>query len=277
MNKLTQLIFLLSLFTSFIYPWGEDGHKLITKNALNALPAEMKQFTPWFSSVVDKCIEPDTRKREDKTEGPKHYIDGDFYKEFKTGTFSIDRKALEKSYTAETVLKMGVLPWALEDTYTKLVQAMKDHSKKHTIQMLADIAHYVGDAHQPMHMITNYDGQLSHQKGIHMRYESNMVEQYFTKISELCYINQYPITTDIKTTIVTMLHDTHVLFPVIFYADSVATGETKGKFNEEYYTIMWNYTRNLTVERLSSAASCLEAIIYKAWAEAGKPSIEQFK
>jgi hypothetical protein len=40
----------------------------------------------------------------------------------------------------------------------------------------AEICHYVGDAHVPLHTSLNYDGQLSGQRGIHALWESTLPE-----------------------------------------------------------------------------------------------------
>lgn len=40
----------------------------------------------------------------------------------------------------------------------------------------ADIGHYIGDAHVPLHTTENYNGQMTGQKGIHGLWESRLVE-----------------------------------------------------------------------------------------------------
>ena len=41
--------------------------------------------------------------------------------------------------------------------------------------LIAVLAHYLADAHQPFHAVMNYDGQLTNQRGIHARFETELV------------------------------------------------------------------------------------------------------
>ena len=42
----------------------------------------------------------------------------------------------------------------------------------------ADIGHYIGDAHMPLHTSANHDGQMTDQKGIHSFWESYLPEHF---------------------------------------------------------------------------------------------------
>ena len=44
------------------------------------------------------------------------------------------------------------------------------------------MSHYVSDGHVPFHAITNYDGQLSGQHGVHARFETELFERYEKKL-----------------------------------------------------------------------------------------------
>ena len=51
--------------------------------------------------------------------------------------------------------------------------------------MSAVLAHYVADAHVPFHAVVNYDGQLTGQRGIHSRFESELgLWRYITGYEE---------------------------------------------------------------------------------------------
>ena len=47
----------------------------------------------------------------------------------------------------------------------------------------ASLAHYISDAHVPLHGVINYDGQLSGQNGVHNRWETTMFERYRDRLT----------------------------------------------------------------------------------------------
>ena len=57
----------------------------------------------------------------------------------------------------------------------------------------ADLGHYVGDAHVPLHTTSNYNGQKTGQKGIHAFWESRIPElsggQYSNFVPTVNYID----------------------------------------------------------------------------------------
>src|SRR5690606_9359940 len=46
------------------------------------------------------------------------------------------------------------------------------------LRLSADIGHYIGDAHVPLHTTENYNGQKTGQEGIHAFWESRLVELF---------------------------------------------------------------------------------------------------
>ena len=183
-KKLLLLVFFILLPVSIILSWGAEGHKLISKKAIELLPDEMTSFAAWQDYISIHSVDPDLRKDKDKSEGPKHFIDIDFYPEFLKGKMIEDKQKLVAEYGDSTVTKMGLLPWATLDAYNNLVKAFKEKNHDKALFFASDLGHYVGDGHQPMHTIMNYNGQMTGQKGIHFRYESVMVDSNLTEINK---------------------------------------------------------------------------------------------
>ena len=46
------------------------------------------------------------------------------------------------------------------------------------LRISAEIGHYIGDAHVPLHTTENYNGQLTGQEGIHAFWESRLPEMF---------------------------------------------------------------------------------------------------
>jgi hypothetical protein len=260
-----------------VFGWGDEGHKLIAEKALHVLPSEMKSFTPWFDYIVTHSVDPDYRKKDDRTEGAKHYIDIDYYKEYNSGNFQQNIDSLAAVYGKDVVKKQGILPWALQNTYRALVEAFRSHNAEKTKVMMADLAHYVGDAHQPMHTTVNYDGQLSGQKGVHARYEIYMVSKHYNELVAKVIPGQVAPVKDVSGSAFDYIYESNLLLPVVMMADTVAANVTNKDYNEEYYRLLWFRTQFVTIGEMTNAAERLASLFYTAWLEAGTPAFELFQ
>jgi hypothetical protein len=184
-NKIVFVTFILAA-TSIVFGWGDKGHKIITLLAMRQLPAEMKLFDQFKSKIVTHSVDADYRKKDDYSESPKHFIDIDYYKEFLDGKMITFFDTLTSIYGEKNVIKEGILPWATEQAFYKLIEAFKSNNRSDIILYMSDLAHYVGDGHQPQHATINYNGQLIDQKGIHFRYEIDMLDRYQNEINDKC-------------------------------------------------------------------------------------------
>jgi hypothetical protein len=273
-SRKASMLFLLAFISTQIFGWGDEGHKMITQLGMKLLPRQMKLSDDTKAAIIEHSVDPDHRKREDKSEGPKHFIDIDFYKEFLDGQMIMSRDSLEKIYDETTVTKQGILPWATEDTYKELVEAFKKCEMDDIILYASDLAHYVGDGHQPMHETVNYNGQLTDQKGIHSRYESEMIDDNLKAI-ESSFVKQTPsYIKDVRSYIFDYIYESNSYLEVLLSADKSASEKTGGSFNKEYYRLMWFKTKYVTVSEFNSAALSLASLIYSAWKDAGKPILE---
>lgn len=270
----STLLLSILLPTILVYGWGDKGHKLIAAFAMRQLPAGMNFSNEFKSAIIEHSVDPDNRKREDKSEGSKHFIDIDFYKEFSDGIVIMSRDSLNKLYDEKVVTKEGILPWATEETYYKLMKAFKEKDKEKVLLYTSDLAHYVADGHQPLHATVNYNGQLSDQKGVHFRYEIEMVDQYLNSI-EKNYDDQIPYyVNSIPSMIFNYIAEANNYVELILSADKFAAKKTDGKFDSEYYRLFWFRTKYVTINEINSAALSLSSLIYSAWMDAGKPVLE---
>lgn len=93
--------------------------------------------------------------------------------------------------------KHGVLPYSLSFFYNRLVAAFKEKNEDKILKLSADIGHYIGDAHVPLHTTLNYNGQLTQQDGIHAFWESRIPElfaeeEYNFVVGPAYYIENIP-------------------------------------------------------------------------------------
>ncbi len=272
---ITVIAFLLLSTCSTLFAWGREAHKLINIKAVELLPDEMAIVKSWSEYIGDHASDPDIRRdtKVDTTEWPKHFIDVDFYPEFMNGNMITDKSQLVNLYGEEKVKKMGILPWATFETYTNLVQAFMEKSKDRILQYASDLGHYVGDGHQPFHTMLNYDGQLTDQKGIHGRYESEMVNRYINQVVNSVKIEPVEYVSNPLDYIFSYLTVSNTISPVIFSADKLAYEKTASHGSDDYYRLMWFRTEYITVDLISNASGALASLIFSAWIDAGKPDL----
>lgn len=74
----------------------------------------------------------------------------------------------------------GILPYWLPIMQRRLTNAFLTRDIPMILRLSADIGHYIGDAHVPLHTTQNYNGQLTGQQGIHGFWESRIPELFST-------------------------------------------------------------------------------------------------
>ncbi|GAA4383543.1 zinc dependent phospholipase C family protein [Hymenobacter koreensis] len=287
---------LLLAAPSLLFAWGNWGHPRINRAAVLALPASLRTF--FYNHVdfmVTESVIPDSRKYviNDKAEFPRHFIDLEHF-----GTGAISEMAQKPAdayakYDAALLDKSGRLPWYIQEMLAKLTTSMKNQRKDEILFLAADLGHYLGDAHQPLHTSSNHDGQLTGQKGVHAFYESQLPElfgsSYNFKLSEPRLIEDPAAET---WAIIARSHAAADTLLAIEKKLATETGADKlyemtaeGKprknvFNSSYhtqaYSSAYHTALNRMIERqMRGAAQATANFWYTAWVNAGKPDLSK--
>ncbi len=262
--------------------WGMDVHRLITARALTGLPAGLKPFFAERSAfVIEHSADPDLwrivgLKGDRGDEDPNHFLDIDGLDELRPFT-NVPREwdAYVARYGVDRANKNGRLPWRTEDIYRLLVARFQDVGKG-TLAYAADnaayvsavLAHYVEDAHQPFHAVASYDGQATNQRGIHARFETEVVLRNRDTLT-FAPVAIAPIP-NIRTFVFDRVIEGEAVVASILEADRVASGG-RGVYDDAYYAAFFKGVRPVLERRLSEAASGVASAIAAAWTEAGRP------
>lgn len=271
MNKTLNLtlIFLLVLLNSEIFSWGRVAHSIINRNCVKFFPEQMQSYKIWSEYLASHASEPDDRKGQDKTEGPKHYFDADAYPDFFSHTLSSNLDTLISKNGNTFVFRNGILPWAISNSYDSLVSSLKRKDWNLVLLFASDLGHYIADIHQPNHLTKNYDGQLTNQKGLHSRYETWLINRYSGTISiEDGIVDNIDNKTD---KIFKYLYKNFVYLDSVLIYDSLAKSQAGSYQDDQYLNIFWNYAGNFTKQIIEDASKNLASFIFSAWLEAGKP------
>jgi hypothetical protein len=252
--------------------WGGLGHRTIAGQYGASLPPGLSALRGQDAWVVTHVMDPDTRKSTVPAERYRHYIDIDAYPEYFAGTLPHDRAELEARYGAAQVEQWGIVPWAIGEVVDSMTVAMAAGDWDRVRFWIADLCHYVGDLHQPLHCTLNYDGQLTGNHGIHYRYETRMLD-----------LHAQGIVLDAGTA--TWLPDpVEAAFAIagtsqqnkdaVLAADTEARAAAGGSITSgTYYAGLWSRTSGLTRARLSGAAQATASFVHTAWVNAGFPPV----
>ena len=143
-------------FSLNLFSWGFYAHRKVNYHAVFTLPKGINEFyNNNIEYLSEHSVDADKRKRNDKNESPRHYIDIDYYG---ISPFdSVPRKwdLSVGKYTEDTLIKYGIVPWCVLDLKKKLTEAFINKNKDDILFLSADIGHYIADACVPLHSTLN--------------------------------------------------------------------------------------------------------------------------
>jgi hypothetical protein len=269
-RNLTKASFAI-VFVLLFAGWGSTGHKIINGNVTKSFPSAMHfPATTWNSMLTTHASDADNRKNTDPNESPKHFIDIDYYPEFISKGFisqSYDTNVL--IHGSSYVIKQGTLPWAIQWTVDSLRSAFMQRDWNKAMLLSADLGHYVGDGHQPLHITANYDGKATNQSGVHSRYETSLVGAYQGSIF---YTNDSAsYVSDISNYVFDFIYLGNKYVDSVLYGDSVATAVAGSNSGSVYLQKYWDLCGNQTILLMKNASKSIADLIYTAWIDAGSP------
>jgi len=295
--KKTLLLFLLFSLLLFIIPhnepamsWGFFAHKKINRMAVFTLPEGMIGFyKKHIDYISEHAVDPDKRRYSNPDEAPRHYIDMDHYGKHAYDSVPHQWNKAVMKYTEDTLKAYGIVPWHIEKMVYRLTQAFKSENMDLILHYSADLGHYIGDSHVPLHTTSNYNGQATNQKGIHGFWESRIPElkseDYDYWVGKARYIDKPLEKAWMAVKISNAALDSVLTFEAElnkkYSPDKKYSFENRGatvmKVYSAEYTTDYNALLNGMVERrMRSAIITVGSLWYTAWVNAGKPNLDKF-
>jgi len=272
MNSILIRYSILIVLLVSLCSWGEKAHRKINSSCVEFFPKELNQLKIWAPILAEHGSDADLKKRRDKTEFVKHFIDIDNYDDFnKRHRIEENFETAYLKYGIEKIKKEGTLPWATDSTYNALVLNFKVGNWNQAVLTAADLGHYVGDGFMPLHIAANYDGQMSAQTGIHRRYEETMIDRHIDDIkfsASPCHK-----ISKVQSYIFNYLYANYSYVQLLLQADKNAFIMAGEQYNEVYFESLWNNSNSFTIKLLEESSKATAALIYTAWLAAGKPKI----
>ena len=273
-----------SLTPVAVQGWGMDVHRYLMRRAIDHMPGDLRPFLTQDREFIGEHVaDPDLwrivgLRTELGEEDPNHFLDIDGLDE--PAPFSgVPREwdAYVARYGPERANRMGRLPWRIEDVYQRLVRAFADVGKGtspyaagNARYLTAILGHYVQDANQPFHAVLNYDGQITGQRGIHSRFETQLVMRNLSHL-QFAPVEVRPVGAIREYAFATVV-ESQTFVDGILAADRAAkAGRTD--YDDEYFRLFMNGVRRTLERRLSDATSATVSVVVAAWTEAGRPDL----
>ena len=290
----TKIGLLLATFsTIFLLSWGFLVHRTISQLSVYQLPEPMQSF--FYNNmdyIVRHSVRPDLRRNDDPTEDTKHFIDLEAFGPDAVNKMPLKWNDAVMKYSKDTLVKYGYVPYQVIATSTQLTRAFRQQMVDSILFYAADLAHYISDAHVPLHTTLNYDGQLTNQKAMHALWETVVPELMLSQEFDLSTQHQARYLNQPEKEIWQAVRKSFALLPEVFKQETEATRlfteETKYRVQMrrgkevKYYTSEFakEYGKRLGAsinERLRASSEMIADFWYTCWVNGGKPDLKSLQ
>ncbi|PWK77605.1 zinc dependent phospholipase C [Mucilaginibacter oryzae] len=269
--------------------WGFFAHYRINRLAVFTLPKPMAGFYKAnINYITEHAVSPDKRRYVDSAEAPRHFFDADRYGKKPFEVMPEKWKAAVAKYSKDTIIKYGTVPWSIQYQYYRLVRAFKAHDTTGILNASAYLGHYIADAHVPLHLTQNYDGQLSGQQGIHALWESRLPELFGNKynyyVGKARYIDNplkeaFRICRSSYKSVDSVLRFERMLnktFPQDKKFGLVQHGKRQVQDYSAAYALAYHQMLKGMIQRkMRTSVRSVGSYWYSAWVDAGQPDLDK--
>jgi hypothetical protein len=252
--------------------WGANAERLVASKAVETLPPEIQGFFEENRDFVSRhVLEPlDVLEKHPLTERRNHFLYLDQYGKFPFDSLQRNYQAAVSRFTKRKLESSGVLPWQIGVYSQKLTQAMRDHDWEQTRLTAAYLAAYVARANDPFHTTENFDGHLSGQPGVDLRFGANLVDRYSVFFS--MHADNATFLRDPTDHAFDSFMSAHSWVENILLADRRAR-QGLPDYTDEYYDRFYNLAGQILIRQLTDAATDVGSYWLTAWINAGRPQL----
>lgn len=268
--------------------WGFLAHEQINYLAVFTLPPELFGFYKANIEYLRKNSgNPDKRRMLVEGEAARHYIDVDHYElEPPLDTIRLTWDSACSRFGREQIEEHGIAPWNILRLKYALSVAFRKKNYADILRISADLGHYVGDIHVPLHANSNYDGQKTGQHGIHALWESRLPELFLSEYHLITGKAQYLNNT--ASALWDVIEESYSLSKFVLSGEKqlreelgeekmFATDIRNGNpfrtysllFRKRYHKIM----EGMVEKRMREAIYLTGCIWFSAWVDAGQPDL----
>lgn len=183
----------------------------------------------------------------------------------------------------------GILPYHLESMHRRITKAFEEEDAGKILRLCAEMGHYVGDAHVPLHTTENYNGQLTGQTGIHAFWESRIPELFADEtydyfVGKASYIEnprEYYWNIILKShSLVDSVLRTEARLRLEYPEDQQMVfderlGSTIKTQSPEFAAAWAREMDGMVEERFRATIQSIGSVWYTCWVDAGQPDLNR--
>lgn len=268
--------------------WGFLVHRTVNQTAIYQLPEPLRNFM--FTNkayLVYNAPRPDLRRNTDKTEATKHFIDLEKFGPNAVNEMPLDWASAVKKYSEDSLKAYGWGPYNAIMQLELLTKAFKSGNQDSILFYAADLGHYIGDLHVPLHTTENYDGQLTGQKGLHALWESTIPElvldQYQLHNQHTAQYLKNPAASlwaDVRKaahllpSMLAIEKELTINFtPETKYRSQMRNGKEYKSYTKDFAEAYSKALAGTINQQLIASSNMIADFWYTAWVNAGKPNL----
>jgi hypothetical protein len=182
----------------------------------------------------------------------------------------------------DSVRDQGSLPFRVRQIYEEMVDAVRNKSLIRFIGSAGVLAHYVGDACQPLHVSYLHHGRPGHpeEENVHAYYETGLLDRF--RVELINGLNQELDGYEITSTFSGSATAANATMDLMRYTlEEIPPLEVIEAYNEydgyQRGTHMWEVLHERTIRCMSQGALYLAEMWESAWLEGGGSSIANSK
>lgn len=250
------------------------------RRAIDLLPAEIQPFYAQHrDEVVLRVNDPDLWRVAGWEDDPNHFVDFGVseYGPYPFTALPREYGAAVEKFGFATLKRYGLLPWRFADVFGQLRRAFERFTRNNPYAMgdallfSAVSAHYIQDAHQPLHATINYDGQQTGQQGVHARFEADLFDRYESRLA-ISPAPPKPMTSPRDTAFDVLLESYQLVRPLLNADKEAAAG--RDQYDDGYFEAFFAKTKPLLERRMGEAITSTASLLIGAWEQAGKPALK---
>lgn len=199
------------------------------------------------------------------------------------------RGQYQSAFYKDHLSEHGVLPWNLQRMQRQITEAFRARDGKRILKLCADMGHYIGDAHVPLHTTSNYNGQKTGQHGIHGFWESRIPELFADEsydyfVGKPRYIERtddwfWQMVFDSNTMVDSVLSIERALrrsFPQDRQmCPDMRLGTMVVTPCRDFAAAYQDAMNGMVERRMRAAIHAVSSAWYTAWADAGEPDLSK--
>ena len=265
------LLFALLLISgaTLAWAWGDLAHQMVNAAAIENLPEPLRSyFQARRQYLLEHASEPDEVAHASPEERPHHYTEINGYSRPPFRAFQ--RRFVTQHWNPpSSQCTHGDSIWQIEAYSQRLSDDMRRRRWQDADHDAIYVAHYAADLTQPLHTVTNYDGQETNQRGIHARFETELVRDLAGNWK--LRPERAAVVNDLRAEIFRVLLESYAQADGVFSADRTAAAG--GYLAPQFMPRFEKLAGPVALRQMNEASGLVSSLWLTAWVEAGKPAL----